>query len=95
MGFWGTSTANFITSLGTIELDSNCKKGSLIFDTSNASTTEVSESDANELSLGAKIGILVAIVVVGLAIIIVGAICCYKAFKKSNKTIHGGVETEF
>ncbi len=32
---------------------------------------------------------------VGLTIIIVGAICCYKAFKKSNKTIDEQVLTEF
>lgn len=67
----------------------------MILEPASTSTTEVEESDVSELSLGAKIGILVAIVVVGLTIIIVGAICCYKAFKKSNKTVHGGVETEF
>lgn len=53
------------------------------------------ESAGESISLGARIGILVAIVVVGLTIIIVGVVCCYKAFKRSNKTIDEQALTEF
>lgn len=77
-------------------LATNCIKGSIIEDTTNTSNdSQYDDFGSESISLGARIGILVAIIVVGLSIIIVGVICCYKAFKKSNKTMDEQVLTEF